>query len=198
MKNKKIKNNKTRGFTLVELMVSTSIFAIIMLASIGSLFTLLGASRNSRATQTALDNVNFALESMTRSIRMGSNYICTTSGTIPLFIDVSVLGGRDCTGGGTAISFLPQSEGQNLTIYKITCPNNSIDFCTLERGISGKFVQVVSDAVNIKELNFFVNGTTNSVPKKQPSVFIKLKGEVKVKNETVPFNIQTFITQRNY
>jgi prepilin-type N-terminal cleavage/methylation domain-containing protein len=198
MKNRQIRKNKTRGFTLVELMVSTSIFAIIMLASIGSLFTLLGASKNSRAKHTALDNVNFALESMTRSIRMGKNYICTSGGDdYPTTLGGGLIPGCDCQDGeaGTAISFLPQSEGLKLTTYKLSC-NTGNDFCTLQRCISEDCVQIISDNVNIKNVNFFVKGTRD--PQRQPSVFIKLKGEVKVKEELVPFNIQTFINQRNY
>ncbi len=46
--------NKEKGFTLIELMVATSIFSMVMLASLGALFTLLGASKNSRATHTAM------------------------------------------------------------------------------------------------------------------------------------------------
>lgn len=197
MKNKQIKKNRTSGFTLIELMVSTSIFAIIMLASIGSLFTLLGASKNSRATHTALDNVNFALESMTRSIRMGKNYICTTAGNEPpQTISGSFIPGVDCEDEeeGTAISFLPQAENKNLTTYKLFCTSN--DSCTLKRCVSDNCVQIISDDVNIKYVNFFVRGTRDD--DKQPSVFIKLRGEVKVKEEPVPFNIQTFINQRNY
>lgn len=198
MKNKQIRKNKTRGFTLIELMVSTSIFAIIMLASIGSLFTLLGASKNSRATHTALDNVNFALESMTRSIRMGKNYICISEGAyLPTTLEGSLIPGRDCQDDevGTAISFLPQSESQNLTTYKLSPRDN--DSYTLKRCVLDNCVQIISDDVNIKYVNFLVKGTGLS-PRKQPNVFIKLRGEVKVKEEFVPFNIQTFINQRNY
>jgi prepilin-type N-terminal cleavage/methylation domain-containing protein len=199
MKNRQIKKSKTRGFTLVELMVSTSIFAIIMLASIGSLFTLLGASKNSRAKHTALDNVNFALESMTRSIRMGKNYICTPEGSLyPTTLEGSLIPGRDCQDNeaGTAISFLPQSGSGDLTTYKLSSRYD--DSFTLERCVSDNCVQIISDDVNIKYVNFLVKGTGTSLSKRQPNVFIKLKGEVKVKEESVPFNIQTFINQRNY
>ncbi len=178
-------------------MVSTSIFAIIMLASIGSLFTLLGASKNSRAKHTALDNVNFALESMTRSIRMGKNYICTSgNNSYPETLTGDLTPGRDCQDNeaGTAISFLPQSGRGDLTTYKLSSRNDGS--FTLERCVTNSCVQIISDDVNIKYVNFFVRGTRDD--DKQPSVFIKLRGEVKVKEEPVPFNIQTFINQRNY
>jgi len=180
--------NKEKGFTLIELMVATSIFSMVMLASLGALFTLLGASKNSRATHTAMDNVNFALESMTRSIRMGSKYYCTEAGYSP---PTNLINGKNCSGGGTAISFLPQGEEETPTTYM------------WEEGTIMKYtgeydagVQVISNAVNIEDLKFYVTGAQES--EEQPSVFIKLKGVVTVKGKDIPFIIQTFISQRNY
>jgi len=183
--------NKEKGFTLIELMVATSIFSMVMLASLGALFTLLGASKNSRATHTAMDNVNFALESMTRSIRMGSKYYCVLQEEI---LPESLTQGKNCIDTpGTAISFLPQGADPKPVSYKLASNNNGK---TIERCKEQDCVQVVSDAVDVKELSFYVAGAGNE--SEQPRVFIKLEGEVKVKEETIPFFIQTFISQRNY
>jgi prepilin-type N-terminal cleavage/methylation domain-containing protein len=181
--------NKEKGFTLIELMVATSIFSMVMLASLGALFTLLGASKNSRATHTAMDNVNFALESMTRSIRMGSKYYCTQGGNTP---PTNLGNGSNCSDGGTAISFLPQGEKGTPTTYMLE--NRTIKKYI---GEESNGVQVISDAVNVEDLSFYVTGAEE--PYKQPSVFIRLKGVVSVKKEKeIPFLIQTFINQRNY
>ena len=67
---------------------------------------------------------------------------------------------------------------------------------TIERCKEQDCVQVISDAVDVKELSFYVAGAEDEA--EQPRVFIKLEGEVKVKEETIPFFIQTFISQRNY
>ena len=185
--------NKEKGFTLIELMVATSIFSMVMLASLGALFTLLGASKNSRATHTAMDNVNFALESMTRSIRMGSKYYCVPGRQ---GLPESLTQGKNCiVTPGTAISFLPQGADPKPVSYKLIYNNNN-NVYTIERCKEESCVQVVSDAVNVKELGFYVAGAENEA--EQPRVFIKLEGEVKVKEETIPFFIQTFISQRNY
>lgn len=181
--------NKEKGFTLIELMVATSIFSMVMLASLGALFTLLGASKNSRATHTAMDNVNFALESMTRSIRMGSKYYCIEAGNTP---PPNLGNGNNCSEGGTAISFFPQGEKETPTTYM--SENGTIKKYI---GEDNAGVQVISDAVNVEDLSFYVTGAGES--NKQPSVFIKLKGVVSVKKEKeIPFLIQTFINQRNY
>ena len=180
--------NKEKGFTLIELMVATSIFSMVMLASLGALFTLLGASKNSRATHTAMDNVNFALESMTRSIRMGSKYYCTEAG---YSLPTNLVNGKNCSGGGTAISFFPQGEKETPTTYM--SENGTIKKYI---GEEDNGVQVISDAVNVEDLRFYVTGAKDS--NKQPSVFIRLKGVVRVKEKRIPFLIQTFINQRNY
>ncbi|HPC12379.1 MAG TPA: type II secretion system protein [Candidatus Paceibacterota bacterium] len=185
--------NKEKGFTLIELMVATSIFSMVMLASLGALFTLLGASKNSRATHTAMDNVNFALESMTRSIRMGSKYYCVLGGQ---GLPESLTQGKNCiVTPGTAISFLPQGADPKPVSYKLASNNNGK---TIERCKEQDCVQVISDAVDVKELSFYVAGAGAGDEAEQPRVFIKLKGEVKVKEEIIPFFIQTFISQRNY
>ena len=180
--------NKEKGFTLIELMVATSIFSMVMLASLGALFTLLGASKNSRATHTAMDNVNFALESMTRSIRMGSKYYCVLGRQ---GLPESLTQGNNCSGGGTAISFFPQGEKETPTTYMSV--NGTIKKYI---GEEDNGVQVISDAVNVEDLRFYVTGAEE--PYKQPSVFIRLKGVVRVKEKRIPFLIQTFINQRNY
>src|SRR5574343_405515 len=94
----KIKNED--GFTLVELMVATTVFVVIVISSIGSLIALMGASKDSRGLRFSMDNVNFAMESMTRSIRMGVNYYCGDS--IPDSLDEH----NDCSSlGKTLFSF---------------------------------------------------------------------------------------------
>ena len=66
------KNNKS-GFTLVELMVSVSLFVIVMTISMGSILSVFNANRKAKNIRNVMDNINFTLEGMTRTIRFGSN-----------------------------------------------------------------------------------------------------------------------------
>jgi type II secretory pathway pseudopilin PulG len=75
----------TKGFTLIEIMVATSIFMVVMLMAMGALVTTSHTAKKAQALRTAMDNVNFAMESMTRTLRMGQDY----------------------SGGGTYINFTP-------------------------------------------------------------------------------------------
>ncbi len=186
--------NKEGGFTLVELMVATTIFVVIIISSIGSLLVLLGASKESRGLRFAMDNVNFAMESMTRSIRMGINYYCgITSDT-----DAT----NDCPtdNGGTAISFIPEANTTKPRLtYKLKSrdegdPNSTR---TIERCEGGNCVEIVSSDINIETFRVYVTGS-DPLDEIQAKVYILLKGKIKVKSNDVPFMIQTLASQRNY
>ncbi|TAK58179.1 prepilin-type N-terminal cleavage/methylation domain-containing protein [Patescibacteria group bacterium] len=65
---------KKQGFSLIEIMVSLAIFAIVVVVATGALLTTIDATKKAQATQTVLTNLNLALEGMTREIRTGSSY----------------------------------------------------------------------------------------------------------------------------
>jgi len=209
MKIEKIQKNKinlVRGFTLIELMVATSIFVIIMLAAMSSLFIMLDAAKNSKALRLAMDNVNFTMESMTRSIRMGTNYYCVQAEqSIPDYSNLSLV--KDCTitgsDGGTVISFVPQSqeddvESNSRISYAIYPSSSKQGYYTVGKCDSNGCVDMVSSDVNIERLKFFVKGAENPSENTQPSVYIIMKGTVKVKGVPTSFAVQTLASQRNF
>lgn len=72
----KIKNNNSKGFTLVELLVSIAVFAIIMIAA-GSAFSYMVKARKSASTvQQGTENARNALETMAKNLRMSTIYKC--------------------------------------------------------------------------------------------------------------------------
>ena len=176
---------KNKGFTLIELMVATSLFVIIMLSAMSALFVLLGESKNSRALRLAMDNVNFAMESMTRSIRMGASYYCAGySEFVTLREDA-----KECPDGGPLLTFLPQGAIDRIGYQK---DNEGV----LRRYDSGHLdgIPIVSPDVKIDTLKFFVKGSeTTDI---QPSVYIIIKGTVTVKKVSTSFSIQTLASQR--
>ena len=191
---KKTMPNLVSGFTLVELMVATSIFVVIMLASMGSLFTLLDASKSSRALRFAMDNVNFAMESMSRSVRMGTNYYCAMAGDSVVLNDLSDTNVKDCTaaGSGTMLAFKPQLATTYKVAYKLS--GSSIVIST-DGGLN--WVPITSSEVSIDRLRFVVSGSS-ATDSKQASVFIIVKGSVTVKGVVTSFAIQTLASQRNF
>ncbi len=192
---KKYKSKK-KGFTLIELLVSTSIFVMIMLSAMGSLFILLNAAKNSRALRFSIDNVNYAMESMSRSIRMGTNYYCLGEGDEIDYSDLEST--KDCSDGGTSVAFIPQTpEGEKLSRIGYIWKKRGDGTKSLYKCSSGDCVEIVSANVNVENLRFFVNGTGVG-DDKQASVYIIMKGTVMVKETPVPFALQTMSSMRNF
>ncbi len=65
---------KSQGFTLVELIVSVGLFVLIMTLVTGAYFIMISINRQVQASATGINNLSFALEDMTRSIRTGTAY----------------------------------------------------------------------------------------------------------------------------
>lgn len=194
-----IKRQKNNGFTLIELMVATTIFISIMLVSMGSLFVTLDSARSSRALRFAMDNVNFAMESMTRSIRMGTNYVCVNEGVSIIMVNNNDQT-LDCGSGGKFIAFMPQNSTPLIP------NNNRVGYQSVDRGNGTKSlvryegstpVDIVSPDVNVETLNFVVVGSSPS-DNLQASVYITMKGTVIIKGIETSFAIQTLASQRNF
>lgn len=192
---------KTKGFTLIEIMVATSIFMVIMLIALGALISSSDTAKKSQALRSAMDNVNFAMESMTRSLRMGTDYTCVISGDS---ISIPAAANANCPLGGGAIVFTPADHiagsplrnaaytlnprGDGTFVLRRCTPNISTN--------TTECTDMVSRDVDVQTLKFFVNGTDLS-DQIQPSVYITIKGTVTVKGTPNAFAIQTMASQRS-
>lgn len=76
---KKSLNNQQRGFTLMEVMVSISIFAIIITIGIGSLLTIFKTLQKTRADRQTLDSVSYMMDTMTRQMRTAKEITVSSS-----------------------------------------------------------------------------------------------------------------------
>lgn len=183
----------SRGFTLVELIVSVGLFAIVMLVSVGALLALTGANRKAQALQSVMNNLNIALDGMVRSIRMGSNYHCGAGA----FIGSGNL--DDCPNGNTVFVFKPFDGTPNQWGYLFDtdgsyCGQNRI--CkTVDGGT--QYVALTSPEVTIDSMKFYVLGTTPG-DTTQPKVVITVRGTAGAANmkTTTTFSIQATAVQR--
>src|SRR3989338_4304258 len=83
--------DRCRGFTLVETIVATALFTVVMLIAVGSLLSIVSVNRKAQALHLVMNNLNVALDGMVRAIRTGSNYYCGGGG----YEDP-----QGCSGGG--------------------------------------------------------------------------------------------------
>lgn len=188
--------SQKKGFSLIEVLVSLSIFTVVVTISVGSLLVLIDANARARNMQEVMTNITYTLDSMTRDIRTGSDYYCgsvaslTTSGTTR----------NDCTSGsadGRALSF--NEGGQSLTngVFgdRIAFRLNAN---AIERRLgNGSWISVTSPNTLITFLRFEVNGSTAG-DLVQPRVTIYVEGYAKDDDNVPPaaFSIQTTVTQQ--
>lgn len=192
--NMKINNKqKNKGFTLVEVLVATFIFTSIMMVSMSSLMATMSASRKARALRIAMDNVNFAMESMARSIRMGNYYYCDDN------VENVMLEGnkeeiKDCPPfGKNKIAFLADELSDTTkTAYYLSGES-------LFRRNAGQTdgVSVTSSEIKVKELRFIVEGAPIE-DNIQPRVYIIMRGVVIAGGEEHSFALQTLASRRRY
>lgn len=70
-------NKKSQsGFTLIELIVSLGVFSVVITIAVGALLMLVATNEQLQGEQSVMTNLSFALDSMTREIRTGSDYYC--------------------------------------------------------------------------------------------------------------------------
>jgi prepilin-type N-terminal cleavage/methylation domain-containing protein len=174
------------GYTLIELIVATGLFALIMLLASGAYLMMIGLERQAQGIATGIDNLSFAIEAMTRDIRTGSAYSCGVS-----------LGLGDCAvSGGNSFTFTPSGGGTGTSVkYALgtqSGPNGTVGDITKDGAV------LTDPSVDITSLIFYVVGTSKSVSDNaQPYVTITISGKVLYghgKSET--FHIETGATMR--
>lgn len=171
-----------KGFTLIEIMTSVAVFAVVMTISMGSILSVIGANRKSESLKTVMDNLNLAVESMSREMRFGRQYHCPLSGnfTSP----------QNCSDGGHGVAFLA-NDGITEIVYRQTDT-------TIEKSTDGglTYLPVTAPEISIQDLTFYVLGAVPS-DTLQPKVLIKIKGSAGTKEgEKTDFTVQTLVSQR--
>ena len=185
MQKSNIKNN--RGFTLIEIMVSVSIFSVVMLMVSSAIYTVFDSNRKSQSLRAVMDNMNLSLEAMTRTIRFGKDYHC----------DITVVPNttpRDCASGADSIAVTDFSG--NRVIYKKVGTR-------IARTINGGSDIFVTGAdVNISTTTFRVLGSAPYASGSdlfQPKVIIVIDGYAGSKTSARSnFVIETTVSQRQF
>lgn len=183
-------SNPQLGFTLIEMIISTSIFIIAMLIIVGALISLENASRKSRAIRTATDNVSAAVDSMSRNIRMGTYIHCGSTGSLNQPQNCPMTDGLGA-GGDTFLAFESQlgSASNDADQYVYRLNTGRIERST-DRGVT--YLSLTAPEINITDLRFFVTGTETNV--NQPYVTMLVRGVVLPGiTSSTAFDIQTTI-----
>ena len=187
-----------RGFSLIEMIVASSIFIIVMLVIVGAMISLDSASRKARTIRTTMDNVSAAADSISRNVRMGSYYHCGCGGVsdpgYPTIPQDCPMTDRDGNGGDVCLGFESQqgdlgSSGDQI-VYRLN--NNRIER-SRDSGVT--FVPLTAPEIKINDLRFYVYGTTLNLT--QPVVTKVIRGVATLNGKTVTdVNLETTIGSR--
>ncbi|HAO65030.1 TPA: hypothetical protein DCQ44_03570 [Candidatus Taylorbacteria bacterium] len=177
---------KTKGFTLIEMLVAVFVFSIIMVIATGAIFSVISANKTSQALKSVMDNLNSALDTMSRNIRYGTTYDCGFTGA-----------SQSCL-YGTRFAFLDRL-GVDTIIYDFRKDSGS-DTGTIYRCVNGladdHCVRLTAQEVRIQNVNFNVVGA-NDTETEQPQVIMTISGYAQAGAKKSYFNIETMVEQRN-
>lgn len=205
------------GFTLIEMIVSLGIFAVVITMAIGSLLVLIASNQRIQGEQGVMTNLAFALDSMTREIRTGYNYYCdsfanySAGGNTNYFTDGNSqeveIGDstQDCTSipGGHQLHGVSFFEGGKSILGTTTTDKRILYFFdndakTIKRRVGNNEAQsVISSGLVIESAKFFVTGSepqSSAGDFEQPTVTIFIEARDATDDET--YQLQTTVTQR--
>lgn len=212
--NRKLKKTED-GFTLIEMIVSLALFSVVVTVSVGALLMLIGTNDRLQGEQAVMTNLSFALDSMTREIRTGTNYYClSASSATGIFDDNSSSheglndSVRDCPNGNSSsanyhgVSF--KEAGDSITegsADRILYYFNKAEGKIYRRIGDNDAESIVSSGIFIEKADFFVTGgpavdpSFNTV---QPTVSIHIQA-IDANDAAVDkksYFVQTTVTQR--
>ncbi len=179
-----MKTQKQKGYFLVEIMVSLSIFTLVAVSTTGALLALIDANLKAQGLKSVMDNLNVAVENMSRVIRVGTNYSC------------SVQSSGDCD-PAVGVSFSSAENAnpltRDVTYYLKTDPTSGKG--AIYRTLNGVDMPMTAPEVNITGLRFRLFGTGTADG--QPRVFISVSGSAGLTvSAQSRFVLQTTISQR--
>lgn len=184
---------KHKGFTLIEVIISISIFIVVMVVSATAMLAVVSANRKAHAQKSIMDNISFALETISRSARFGSEYSCAAN---PANTTNCV------TTPGSMFRFKDQYGTYQL--YTLTNGRVTVRKHTVLASLAAAPIQYITapEAV-ITSLAFRVDGALagrdSLVPDYQPWAIILLTGYSGTTPKTrTDFYLETAISQRKY
>lgn len=194
---------RQRGFTLVEIIVATGLFAAVMLIAVGSLMSIIDANRKAQSQEIVMNNLSAALESISRTVRVGASYACDTS------LTSANLTPTNCTSGGIQLSFKPREAIADPTqsslrwIYRRNVDGSGSGYIEVSKDSGANYSRLTAPEIDVQGFKFYVtgacpkNGGSCTNDSLQPRVLITVYGSAQISAKTrTSFNVQTSVTQR--
>ena len=185
----------------MEMMVAIAVFSLVMVTAMSALLNVIDANNKARAIKTSINNVSFALEGISKDMRVGTEYACGNNNIID--------NTPDCPTGGNIIRYRSiradvESSGIKRKYAYFKFSNKQMYSC-FQKGTNNcindaDFSPITSTEVEITKATFYVLGVTNSTAatnKTQPRMILTIRGVAGAKTKIQStFDLQTTVSQR--
>lgn len=167
-----LKNNN--GFTLIELLLSVALFSIVVVITFGAITTTVDINRKSQTLTTVMNDLNFTLESMTRTIKTATE-----------IIDF----------GGGLYRFKDQRSTANYVTYRFNDSSGLIEKCeSSDKNVCTNYIPIVSNQIKIT--NFYLEPINRGFSS-QPRFLMVVEGYAEASSRvSSDFIIQTTVSPR--
>ncbi len=162
--------NKRKAFTLVEVLVSVSLFLMAIIAISQVYISVIRSERLAYALLNSENNIRNTLESMARSFRLGKDFRLTDNG------------------GQICFEYFLDGNWQNIC-YRF----NRTDSILQKSYQGGPYVSILDPLLEVNHLQFYIKGGD---PNSQASIIIIMEISIPVKKQEYFFNLQTAVTPR--
>ena len=174
-------NKNKKGFTMIEMLVSVAVFSIVVTMVMGTISTIVDASRKSRTITEVMNNLNFGFESMTRTLKTAKTINVSTSP------------------GGSKIDTINATDYKNRTIIYRFYNWDDVNQRGITRQVDTGTPEPITSS-NLKLSSWYIRKYTSSGTSglgAQPRVFFSVKGRVETaKGISSEFTLQSSVSQR--
>jgi len=170
---------KNRGFTLIEMLLSIALFSIVLTISMGAIFTIIDSNRKTQTLTLTMNNLSFAIESMTRDLKTA---------------DPKTL--SDNSGSSRSL------VGQDEDYIRYRFNNGTIEKSVGESAYSDSYSSIISEDVIIENFYFAVveygeGSSLQSTSNEQPRATILIEGYAEITERIrSDFAVQTTVSPR--
>jgi len=188
MKKKNLYKNNN-GYTILETMVATSLFLVVVVLGMTSLLNASTIHKKSQDMRSIMDNLSFIMDDISKNLRTGYDFHCIDDS------DTTATDPYSCS-EGKGVSFKASSGEQWVyVIYEDDSLRKSVS-----GGENNSFFTLSVPEITIDSISSFsvIGAEPLLSDTEQPFVTIRLMGNIISQNGVItPFSLQTSVSQRS-
>jgi len=194
-KNIYIESDSKSGFSLIELIVSLTLFVTITALSSASIISVVNASNQARVSGQALNVITFAIEDLVRNARIGTSFHCDNSSNGAL--DTPADCGFDTGDASGELFAFESKDGDRLNpgdqyVYYWDSANQEFHKST---DSFDSHINMLSDGIKLTNFEVQVEGSdiNDTI---QPRAKFSFTFTYDYKGTTIPVTYETSVTSR--